>query len=331
MDWNWTEATNEEFNARRMTETYYRIYHIVDGHDVNVYKFWAKSRDDAYAVLTNYRLDHVDGNTYFYSTSGYYGITGDDRRFDTLFELTDAPDKQNKEYSSDDRELDKSEIAELRNKLENSTELVNDLENLISDLTGTLEAFKSQRNSALEHADEIDLSTCSEEQIDEISDELNTIDDVRRSIRNTVYLNKTKHNYNESWSIDYHILEDLKHNIPRLIADGIGIPNEYYEAARAEASPDMSQDDISKLALKKWHTKLNDFLLHIKLYEYYRDFGISDDTEDAKQFDAEWHQTLPVIPGTNNEIDYVKLSKITQNEWGIIWDTFKEIGQMLWD
>ena len=295
MDWKWTEATNEEFNARRMTETYYRIYHIVDGHDVNVYKFWAKSRDDAYAVLTNYRLDHVDGNTYFYSTSGYYGITGDDRRFDTLFELVD------------------------------------DLENLISDLTGTLEAFKSQRNSALEHADEIDLSTCSEEQIDEISDELNKTDDIRKSIRNTVYLNKTKHNYNESWSIDYHILEDLKHNIPRLIADGIGMPNEYYEAARAEASPDMSQDDISKLALKKWHTKLNDFLLHIKLYEYYRDFGISDDTEDAKKFDAEWHQTLPVIPGTNNEIDYVKLSKMTQNEWDIIWDTFKEIGQMLWD
>ena len=84
--WVWREASDEEFEARRRKETYYKIFRVIGKNrprprKVTVYKFWAAGRRSALSVLRAYSADHP-GETYYYGTSGYYvrrdGTRGDD-------------------------------------------------------------------------------------------------------------------------------------------------------------------------------------------------------------------------------------------------------------
>lgn len=84
--WSWTEPSEEEFERRRKTETFYRIYEKNEElGDIVLYKFWAKGEDEALSVYREYLGNMVgkDVSNVFYSTSGYI-VDPDGTRHDTF-------------------------------------------------------------------------------------------------------------------------------------------------------------------------------------------------------------------------------------------------------
>ena len=99
--WEWTEVTDEEFEARRKEQTYYKLYFITkDGYDIILYKFWANSDEDAFNTLQKYIKDNppsgdmLEGTGPFYSTSGYY-VSHTGKHYDSLTAMHKFEDKEN--------------------------------------------------------------------------------------------------------------------------------------------------------------------------------------------------------------------------------------------
>ena len=164
--------------------------------------------------------------------------------------------------------------------------------------------------------------------------------------RDLAYLVKNKHQYKESWSLDNHILDDILWNIPILLKCKHGISMEYLDEARKILHKDDKDFDLEKynsehynytdeedkLAIELQDKSYNEFLRHVKLYNYYRHEGwLDDDTEEAKKLDAELHDTLPIIPGTYDRMEYKKLDAMATAEWKAIWDWMVVHGEGLWD
>ena len=87
-DWSWEEPSEEEFERRRKSETFYRIYKKIeiDGeeNEVILYKFWEKDDASALSVYNEFLEDQVgDPSGVFYSTSGYI-VDPDGTRHDTF-------------------------------------------------------------------------------------------------------------------------------------------------------------------------------------------------------------------------------------------------------
>ena len=77
---------------------------------------------------------------------------------------------------------------------------------------------------------------------------------------------------------------------------------------------------------------LDSLLEDVRFYKYYRDFGIVDDyPTDVKKYLSEHNVSIPVYPGTENDIDYKKLNKLMIKRWNSIWDFIKKYGAALWD
>jgi hypothetical protein len=92
--WEWTEPSNEEFEEKRKTANFYRLYTILDGKTVNLYKFWGENDDYAKQVLDLYKKTHSDTEDVFYGTSGYV-VDPDGTRWDSLSESLARNDKEN--------------------------------------------------------------------------------------------------------------------------------------------------------------------------------------------------------------------------------------------
>lgn len=155
------------------------------------------------------------------------------------------------------------------------------------------------------------------------------------------FLLKTKHNRNEHWSLDYHIVDDLIFNIPILMKDKCGVPVQFCIKARkelnknkkdfdAEASfsknPDSSDKEI-ELAAKMLNEELEKGLLYAKLWKFYSSYGLDCD-EDFKQ---KWDHTIPYVPGTYDKIDYAKLASLEKRCWNSLWNWFKDNGHYIAD
>ena len=77
---------------------------------------------------------------------------------------------------------------------------------------------------------------------------------------------------------------------------------------------------------------MDSLLEDVRFYKYYRDFGIVDDYQtDVKKYLSEHNVSIPVYPGTENDIDYKKLKKLMIKRWNSIWDFIKKYGAALWD
>lgn len=156
-------------------------------------------------------------------------------------------------------------------------------------------------------------------------------------IKNIFSYMRTGHSIGEYWSIDYHILEDLKYNLPILIENHVGYPSFIAENARKQLGIvdnkiNEQNDKESELALKMWEDDLKFLLENVLLYEYYESFGIvSNDDKQMVEIDKKYRHTLPYKEGTNKELDYAKLYELSQSNWNNIWDWMKEKGQALWD
>ena len=89
----------------------------------------------------------------------------------------------------------------------------------------------------------------------------------------------------------------------------------------------MYTNEEEKLAVKYQEGSRNELLKHIKLYEYYRDFGVTDD----KELDKKWHSTLPIKKGTYDHFDHKKLDALRLKHWNKIWEWMRQYGETLWD
>ena len=160
-------------------------------------------------------------------------------------------------------------------------------------------------------------------------------------IRNNVYLLKNKHQYGEYWSLDDHILDDLKWNIPLLNKYSHGMAWPYLDKAVYETHKDEKDFDINKWnktnhsytdeeekkAIKYQEESRNELVKYVKLYEYYRDCGVTED----KEFDKKWRHTLPIKKGSYDLFDYKKLDALQKKYWNKIWEWMRQMGQTLWD
>ena len=176
---------------------------------------------------------------------------------------------------------------------------------------------------------------------------LDKMKDRWRWLCDALYFLKKNHKRNESWSLDYHLLDDIIYNIPLLIKHKHGVPAEFCMKARAEIHKCEKRFDVSKsfeknpnsdekemdLAIKMWNEELERGLLYAKLYTFYHGFGHLDDDAwpDCKKFEKDWSNTIPHVPGTYHEIDYAKLHALENKYWNSLWNWIKDHGRNLWD
>ena len=272
--WSWTEPTNDEFDARRRDFTFFRIY--VPGGDKDdevIYKFWAKSRDEAISVLEEYKKDHPDEKRkLFYSPSGYL-IDPDGKRHDNF-----------RSWMGLNRKTGWTEKA--------------------------VDFFRYTIPTKLKN--------------------------FWFEVKDTWYFFHHKHSMTEYWSIDCHILDDLVFNLDRLSRNLHRCPSRICDEVRKSTKKGAEDDDayddgVMDTAMEMWKKELAEFREHVLLYMYYRDFGHVHDTELMGWIDEKYRDTLPYLPETNDEFDYEKLQELTMEQWNIIWDTMKLIGEELWD
>lgn len=171
--------------------------------------------------------------------------------------------------------------------------------------------------------------------------------DFRWWLSDMCFFFKNNHQRNESWSLDYHMINDIIFNLPILIKNKHGVPTEFCAKARAELhkedkkfnleksfeeNPNSDEKEM-KLADKMWSEELERGLLYAKLYSFYTSFGKLDKDawEDSEKFEEEWAKTIPYVPGTYHEIDYRKLYALENKYWNSLWNWIKDNGRNLWD
>jgi len=147
------------------------------------------------------------------------------------------------------------------------------------------------------------------------------------------------------WNISGMTLRKLKFNIPRLIENLRGCPTCYVSGAIVktrskngqtltleQASKMQSTNEELEIAVADWKNDLEKLLLYIRLYEYYSGYGVIDDSDPGmKAIEKEYSDSLPVMPGTDGEIDYVKCYELEEKYWNLYCDHWKKIGRMCWD
>ena len=169
---------------------------------------------------------------------------------------------------------------------------------------------------------------------------------VRYWVRDLIYWMRTRHDYRESWSLDMHVLDDLIWNIPILIKNKHGLAGPFLDKAvkethKKEKNFDIKEwnkthyeytDEEEKLAEKYQNEEFGRLVEYVKLYKYYLDSGVVDETnEEEVAFGNKWRYTLPIIEGTYDSFDYEKLQALTNRYWNKIWDWMRLFGQTLWD
>lgn len=158
---------------------------------------------------------------------------------------------------------------------------------------------------------------------------------------------KTNHGEERAdcWNIDGTILRKLLFNVPRMIKSLHGCPSKYVSEAVVASRSNKGQqitleqayriqanDEEIDMAMKAWKADLEKLLLYIRLYEYYSNYGSVDEKNpEMAKIDEKYKNTLPVMPGTDKEIDYVKCEELTQKYWELYCDHWKKIGRMCWD
>lgn len=165
-------------------------------------------------------------------------------------------------------------------------------------------------------------------------------------LRDLAYLLKNKEAYSNQWNLDYHLLDSIERNVPSLIKNSYALAfiNEAIIQIHGN-DPGFDLDtfhkdnyagypkEVEDLAIKIQNEEYNKLLLYVKLYKYYAAFGDIDfDKPDEVAFDKEWRHTLPIKPGTYDEIsDHKKMMSLVQEYWDKIWDWMKAYGQKLND
>lgn len=166
------------------------------------------------------------------------------------------------------------------------------------------------------------------------------IHDWKSEHRRVNYFKKYHHDMHEPWSLDSHILGDLKWNLIRLKKESHGIPTQFIEEVVTEQhkdEPNWSYDEwvrkhspdseIEKLAIQKMNDVYDKIIHLIDLYGFYSMNEVDDENYPDQRDPAE-----PIIlPGTYDILDYQKMYEKSREFWDEIWDLVKKYGMSMWD
>jgi len=175
--------------------------------------------------------------------------------------------------------------------------------------------------------------------------------DAWRAWKNRRFLLKHEYPQWAEWSFDSYLLKTITEILPRLAADSHGVNNCFITAAAKEMFGDSWKEELDKidgvyfsddsiaaekrrkvdeLAASLMKSTYKEIVLHAKLYEFYSNFGRTDDID----FDREWAHTIPFAEGSNREFTaegYKKMNEMAAEHWSKLWDMVKEYGQTFWD
>lgn len=146
--------------------------------------------------------------------------------------------------------------------------------------------------------------------------------DWRHERNRIAYFKKHHHDKIEPWSLDTHILSDLRWNLRRLIDESHGIPELFCDEARKEGISDAR--DVLKRAndiRKDAYTKMINL---IDMYNFYSFDDICQDDETSLQLEAIRY------PNSIDE-DYTAMSAKAQALWDEIMDMLKKYGRTMFD
>lgn len=167
----------------------------------------------------------------------------------------------------------------------------------------------------------------------------------RRNLKNW---KRTGHALDEYWSLEMHMLKDLKYNLKKLNEEGYGINTIFMYDALRDKHPLESDDEIEKrmneimmnadrseaeeiekLAVE--HQKQTyDHIAHlVDLYTFYINQDIDDQEPTKENLTDDMHFYL--IEGTYNMLDHKKMYDEGQKVWKEIWDLVKKYGQQMGD
>ncbi len=295
----------------------FRIFKISKGKKKVLHRFQSDNYETAYQYFEDYFKKYLEEPD---STDKYY--------FEIIHEYF-GPD--GKKYD-DEHEYDLKYDKELRDYDKSSIECFRKNVNFNKTSQEFSDAVRKAKDKYVEMIDyywylvrllkSTDLDTAPKEQMDEITHGITKFYDLQYDVENYTNMINDKHQISEYWNIDYHMIEDLKYNLPLLIKKGHTYPAYYDEKAKG----------TNKKPWTLWKEDLKELLLNVNLYLYYRSFGHID--KDDKQLVAvhkKYKNTIPIHPGTKRDIDHSKLNELVQKHWDYVWDWIKKYGQALWD
>ena len=166
--------------------------------------------------------------------------------------------------------------------------------------------------------------------------------------RNLKNWKKTGHSLDEYWSLEMHMLKDLKYNLKKLNENGYGINTKFiYDALRDKYSLE-SEDEIEKRMEKimtnsggneaeeierlaiDHQRQTYDHIAHlVDLYTFYINQEIDDKEPTKENMTNDMH--IYLVEGTYNMLDYKKMLDEGQKVWNEIWDLVKKYGQQMGD
>lgn len=165
------------------------------------------------------------------------------------------------------------------------------------------------------------------------------------ALKDICYLLKYGERCSNQWNLDYHLVDSIILNVPSLIKHSHGLM--FIDDAIVQLHGNEKGFDLKKyheehcmgypkedeeLAVKIQDEEYRKILLYAKLYVYYSNFGIVDiNDKDEVKFDKTWRHTLPIKPGTYDELEYDKLNCLAKYAWENMWDWVKKYGQTLND
>lgn len=164
-------------------------------------------------------------------------------------------------------------------------------------------------------------------------------------LKDIVYLVKHGEARSNQWNLDMHLIDTIILNVPSLIKHSHGmmfLDEAIKELHKDDVGFDIAQyhnehcqgypEEVEKLAMEIQQREYNYILLNAKLYKYYSDAGIVDtDDPEAVEFDKQWRKTLPVAPGSYDQMNYTKLHEMHETAWSNVWEWVKKHGHTLYD
>ena len=158
----------------------------------------------------------------------------------------------------------------------------------------------------------------------------------------------TGHALDEYWSLEMHLLKDLKYNLKKINENGYGLNTTFMYDALHDKHPMESDEEIEKrmneimmnadrsdaeeiekLAMK-WQRQTYDHICHlVDLYTFYVNEEIDDKEPTKENLTDDMHFHL--IEGTYNMLDYKKMLDEGQKVWNEIWELVKKYGQQMGD
>ena len=177
---------------------------------------------------------------------------------------------------------------------------------------------------------------------------LDAIHDWSWNRRNLKNWKKTGHSLDEYWSLEMHMLRDLKYNLKKLNENGYGINTVFMYDALHDKYPLKSADEIEKhmneimmnsnrreteeieKSAIEHQRQTYDHMAHlVDLYTFYVNQEIDDKEPTKENMTDDMH--IYLIEGTYNMLDYKKMLAEGKKAWDEIWDLVKKYGQQMGD